>query len=327
MTGTVISVVLARLADLAGLPLSSVHRARVEAVRDEAGGMRTLVLRPGRWWQAHRPGQHVQIGIAIGGRIATRTYSISSAPDRRRVEITVKAQGRASTYLSRETMPGTFVTISPPAGDFVLPDAPRKLLFVTAGSGITPIASMVRSMAASMPDAVHVHFARSEADVAFGEELRTLSLHEPRYVLIVESRRLGVELLDGTVPDWREREAFACGPASMLEAATACMPGVHVERFRPALARVAANSNDTRHRVRARGLDVLADGATPILQVAEANGVSPAHGCRMGICHTCDQTLVSGCVRDLRTGATIDEPGARVQICVCAAASDVEVSS
>jgi hypothetical protein len=46
----------------------------------------------------------------------------------------------------------------------------------------------------------------------------------------------------------------------------------------------------------------------------------------MGICHTCDSTLVSGCVRDLRTGTSIDEPGARVQICVCAAAGDVELS-
>jgi ferredoxin len=65
---------------------------------------------------------------------------------------------------------------------------------------------------------------------------------------------------------------------------------------------------------------------TPLLRVAEDAGIAAPHGCRMGICHTCDTTLVSGCVRDLRTGDRIDEPGARIQVCVCAAESDVELA-
>jgi ferredoxin len=71
---------------------------------------------------------------------------------------------------------------------------------------------------------------------------------------------------------------------------------------------------------------VEADGHTPLLRVAEDAGLNPAHGCRMGICHTCDVTLLSGCVRDLRTGALLHESGQKVQVCVCAAAGDVELA-
>jgi ferredoxin len=70
--------------------------------------------------------------------------------------------------------------------------------------------------------------------------------------------------------------------------------------------------------------EARSDGRTPLLRVAEGAGVNAPHGCRMGICHSCDATLVAGCVRDLRTG-DLAEPGARVQICVCAAAGDVEL--
>ena len=68
------------------------------------------------------------------------------------------------------------------------------------------------------------------------------------------------------------------------------------------------------------------DGRTPLLRIAEDAGVNAPHGCRMGICHTCDTTLLAGCVRDLRTGERIDQPGTRIQVCVCAAAGDVELA-
>ena len=69
-----------------------------------------------------------------------------------------------------------------------------------------------------------------------------------------------------------------------------------------------------------------AGGHAPLLRVAEDAGLNPPHGCRMGICHSCDATLISGCVRDLRTGALCGEPGQKVQICVCAAAGNVELA-
>jgi ferredoxin-NADP reductase len=128
---------------------SRARKARVVAVHDEAPGVRTLTLRPGRGWRAHRAGQHVQVGLAIDGRVTTRTYSISSAPERADgcITITVKGQlgGRMSRVLVDQVTVGTFLTLGLPAGDFVCDDA--RPLFLTAGSGITPIASMLRSFA------------------------------------------------------------------------------------------------------------------------------------------------------------------------------------
>lgn len=322
--------VLKRLASLVATPLVPSDyvalvaprvrpgRARVEAVIDEAPGVRTLVLSPGRDWAGHRAGQHVRVGIAIDGRIVTRTYSISSAPGDDRFTITVKAQGRVSNALVAAPV-GTFVAIGPAEGAFVC-EAPR-VLFITAGSGITPIASMLRSFAGAWPDVVHVHYTRDERGIIFRDELRALAAVEPRYrrIEVASARRFDAASLEALVPDWRRRTAYACGPASLLTAVEAVIEGVHVERFAAAFASPGGEGGI----LRVGAATMHADGKTPLLRVLEDHAHAPKSGCRMGICHTCDATLVSGCVRDLRTGVETDEPGARIQICVCAAAGDV----
>jgi len=345
-----------RLADVAGLvatplapshylalvsPLSATHcrQARVEAVDEETADVRTLTLRTGRGWVPHRAGQHVRVQIAVDGRLTTRMYSISSAaPGDGRITITVKAQGRASRVLTEQVTPGAYLSLGLPEGDFVLPDGdPAHLLFVTGGSGITPVASMVRTLAArgALRDIVHVHHARTPSDEIFGRELRALAAEHPGYQLTIvhtadDPRRLSADRLDELVPDWRTRETWACGPASVLAAMTIAFDAagragaLHIERFAAALAPLPANDSGGRVRFITSRTEAHGDGRTPLLRVAETAGVNAPHGCRMGICHSCDATLVTGCVRDLRTG-DLAEPGTRVQICVCAAAGDVEL--
>lgn len=357
-------------------PLAATHvrKARIEALHDETADTRTLTLRPGRGWQTHRAGQHVRIGVAIDGRIATRTYSISSAPERDDgcITITVKAQGRASNALVRSAAVGDYVSIGLPEGDFVLPErVPEQLAFITGGSGITPIASMLRSLAArgEARDIVHVHYAKHADDVIFGDELRALAAAHATYRLVVvytrdgagqaregtmhtrggaghargegripsdvarvvaDPRRFSAERLEALIPDWRERETWACGPQSLLDAIATCYAAtttpLHVERFTAAFAPAPADAEGGTVHFATTKLVRKADGRTPLLRVAEDAGVNAPHGCRMGICHTCDATLLKGCVRDLRTGERIDQEGTRVQVCVCAAAGDVELA-
>lgn len=349
----------ARLADVAGLvatplapshyiallrPLAATHtrQARVEAVCDETADTRTLTLRPGRGWRPHRPGQHVRITLAIDGRFATRAYSISSSPDRRDgcFAVTVKAQGRVSRALVRDVTVGSYVSIGMAEGDFVLPEAPPPgLAFVTGGSGITPVMSMLRTLATrgDLSDVLHLHYARHAGDVIFGDELRGLAANHPGYRLAIvltgeDPRRFSASRLAELSPCWRERETWACGPQSLLESVTACfaetnrLDALHIERFTAALAPVPASENGGHVRFANARAERRGDGRTPLLRVAEAAGIAAPHGCRMGICHTCDVTLLSGCVRDLRTGETINEPGVRIQLCVCAAAGDVELA-
>jgi ferredoxin-NADP reductase len=324
--------------------------ARVDDLRDETRDTRTLTLRPGRGWRRHRAGQHVRVGVPIAGTVYRRTYSISSAPERADgcIEITVKAvaDGRVSRHLVREIQRGTHLLLGMPQGDFVLPEAaPVRALFVSAGSGVTPLASMVRSLASrgDLPDIVHLHYARTVRDAIFGSELAGLASEHPRYRLnIVTTRAPGATEMNGhfgdaqlnvLCPDWKQRSTYACGPQGLLEDMEAqwreagCAQRLHVERFLAPLAQAPADAAGGCVRFARSNREIATDGRTSLLRVAEDAGLRPPHGCRMGICHSCAVTLRAGRVRDLRTNALTDEPGARVQICICSADGDVELEA
>jgi len=354
---------LARVADLFAWPLRTSHylelvnplwtthklQARVVDVWDETASTRTLTLRPGRNWRRHRAGQHVRIGVSLDGMEHIRTYSISSPPERDDgcITITVKVAdgGRVSSHLARNVAAGAYLPLGLPQGDFVLPDAiPMLPLFITAGSGITPVMSMLRSYVArgALPNIVHLHYAPHSYDVIFGNELDRLTNENPSYRLHrIFTRELGetasgnrhftASQLEKLCPDWRERDAYACGPQGLLAALgkhwTDAHLGrrLHIERFHAPWAGLPTDVVGGRVRFAQSELEVEADGRMNLLRVAEDAGLNPPHGCRMGVCRTCDTRLVSGCVRDLRSGAIVNEPGETVQICVHAAAGNVEL--
>jgi len=318
---------------------------------DETRDARTITLRPGRNWRRHRAGQHVRVGVPIEGRRFTRTYSISSSPERRDgcITVTVKVLegGRMSGHMVRNLEVGSYLPIGLPQGDFLVPEAtPVRPLFITAGSGVTPVMSMLRTweIVGNMPDVVHMHYAPHRYDVVFGPELEKLAASQRRYryepVLTRDisdspttSNHFSAAQLEELCPDWEEREVWACGPQSLLAAvedhfvSAGRGRSVHIERFRAALADVPADAAGGGVTFVTPGTPVgaEADATTPLLRVAEDAGLNPDHGCRMGICHTCDVPLVAGRVRDLRTSEVIDEPGRAVQICISGAAGDCEI--
>ncbi len=325
--------------------------ARVEALRRETADTTTLLLRPGAGLVRHRPGQFVGVGVRIGGVWQWRTYSVTSRPSDALLAITVTAVpgGAVSGLLAHRTPVGTLLRIGPPAGEFVLPEpTPEKLLFLAAGSGITPIMGMLRELAATRPEAldgtVVVHCDRTPADLVFGLELRAMAASTG--LRLVERHtalegRLTADTLTDDVPDWTARQAWACGPAAMLDALTEHWARVgdpaalHVERFTPPALSISADARSagaapfgaTGGRVTFTTSRVEADAApgTPLMAAGEAAGALLPNGCRMGICHTCVGTLRSGAVRDLRTGDLYDTPGESVRTCVSGAAGDVEI--
>ncbi|MES2297964.1 MAG: ferredoxin reductase [Pseudomonadota bacterium] len=353
---------LTRLADMFAYPLRHSHylelvnplwtrhelMARVESVWDDTMDTRTLTLRPGRGWRSHRAGQFVRLGVAIEGKRHTRTYSISSAPGRSDgcITVTVKANagGYVSQHLVRKVKPGAYLPLGEPQGQFVLPDAmPVHPLFITAGSGITPVMSILRAYAMEyevMPDIAHMHYAPHGYDVIFGRELEALQAAQAHYHLqrfytreegLGAKRHFCAEQLEQACPDWREREVWACGPEALLDAVEAhwqeagLARQLHVERFHAKLMAAPAAGGGT-VRFSSSALEAGSDGNTSLLQTAEQAGLNPPHGCRMGICHGCDTTLLRGCVRDLRNGNLIVDAGDKVQVCVCAPVGDVELA-
>ncbi|MFF2044891.1 ferredoxin reductase [Kitasatospora sp. NPDC058170] len=311
-------------------------RGRIEAVHPETGDAATVVIRPGRGWRGHTAGQYVRIGVDVDGRRLWRAYSITSPTERRdgRITITVKAipEGRVSNHLVHRATPGTLIRLDQPTGDFVLPQAkPAKVLYLTAGSGITPVMGMLRDNA--LDDVVMIHCAPQPQDVIFREELHELVAEKRLRLTEVHTDtdgRLDIARLDELVPDWAERETWACGPAGLLDAAEEHWTGhgvherLHTERFRPGI--VVAGDGGGEVTFSNTGRTVDADGATPLLDIGEEAGVLMPSGCRMGICFGCVTPLKAGAVRDLRTGEITEaEPGVLIQTCVSAAAGPCDI--
>ncbi|HEX7354216.1 MAG TPA: ferredoxin reductase [Mycobacteriales bacterium] len=311
-------------------------RGRIVDVVPETAQASTLVIKPGWGWNFdYRPGQYVGIAVQVDGRWHWRSYSLSSAPSRGQdtIAITVKAmpEGFLSSHLTSLQV-GTVVRLAAPKGDFVLPEPPPdKILFLTAGSGLTPVMAMLRTLdrRGRTPDVVLLHSAPTEADVLFRAELQAMHRAHESLVLIERltdrDGMLDLDRLADAVPDWAARETWACGPPAMLDAAERAWKArgisdrLHVERFSVDLAGAGGEGGTVTFGN--SGKTVTVDGATTLLEAGEQNGVLLPFGCRMGICQTCVVPLAKGSVRDLRSGQTHQE-GDRIQTCISAAAGD-----
>ncbi len=318
-------------------------RGRIVSVHAETAESATLVIKPGRAWAGHVPGQYVRVGVDVDGVRLWRTYSLTHGPRPDGcISLTVKAipDGVVSNHLVHRAHPGQMLQLEQAEGEFVLPQPlPRKLLLVTAGSGITPVIGMLRNLFSRKSpvdtDIVLVHVNVSQDSALFREELRGLASNgHLRLVERYDDRDglLDVSDLSTFVGDVDERLAYACGPAGLLDALEKHHADrgltLHTERFRPTvMADLGDQSGGTLSFASGTTLD--ADGATPILDVAEQGGVLMPSGCRMGICMGCVLPLKSGAVRDLRNGAlTVAVPGETgpdgvpIQTCINAAAGD-----
>ncbi|MEU6583245.1 ferredoxin reductase [Nocardia sp. NPDC046763] len=318
-------------------------RGRIVEVRKETADSATLVIKPGWGFDfKFEPGQYIGIGVLVDGRWHWRSYSLTCPPDwtgdsahkgKRLISIAVKAmpEGFLSSHIVSGVPTGTIVRLAAPQGGFVLPDpAPSKVLFLTAGSGITPVMAMLRTMDRrnAVPDVMHIHSARTPDDVMFGDELRDMDDRHPGFTanlhLTGEQGKFALADLDEVVPDWREREVWACGPLPMLDeienhwAAAVLESKLHVERFE--IERNATAEGGTVTFAKA-GRSAEVDGATTLLQAGEGAGVQMPFGCRMGICQTCVVTVTEGHVRDLRNGKE-HRAGDKIQTCISAAAGD-----
>lgn len=318
-------------------------RGVVDAVLLETRDAATIWLRTPPGWPDHTPGQYVRIGVDVAGVRHWRTYSLTSLSGRRdsRIAITVKAipDGVVSNHLVHRTRPGDVVRLAPPTGDYVLPDPlPHRILFVTAGSGITPVAGMLRELddRRALSNVVHVHLSPARDDAIFGDELRRLAHrhgslryrlhehHDDAHGLFTVAR------LTQLVRDIPKRDTWACGPTGLLDALTEHWTDnlnrpdqLNVERFRPVTAAVSGEGGTVTFTTSDKQAD--ADGSTPILVAGEEAGAILPSGCRMGICNSCVGRLTAGAVRDLRTGEIQQAEDQMVKTCCNAAAGPVEI--
>jgi stearoyl-CoA 9-desaturase NADPH oxidoreductase len=309
-------------------------RAVVTDVRRSTADSVTLTLRPTRQWRGFRAGQFVQLTVEIDGVLRTRCYSPCCSQYRTdgQFEITIKAheQGLVSQWLHANARRGLVLGLAQADGAFTLPERrPERIVLVSGGSGITPVLSMLRSLCdEGFPGEVaFLHYARTLEDVALRTEVEALAAQHGnvhvRFVSTSTEGHFDAAQLEAVAPWHADAEVYVCGPSGLMDDVRAlCGDRVRAEEFQPTPL-VATNCDATGTVSFARaGAETSNSGAT-LLEQAEAAGLNPAYGCRMGICFSCTQIKTSGCTRNIRTGETDSDPDTEIQLCINVPVGDV----
>jgi ferredoxin-NADP reductase len=308
----------------------------------------------------HEPGQFVTLQLQIDGRPVSRCYTISTPPTRPHLlGITVKRQpgGLVSNWLHDTMAPGQHLSAEGPFGVFTIAHHPSaKYLFLSGGSGITPVMSMTRSLydLGSDADVVFVHSARTPADIIFRRELETIastvSTVRVAHVCERDAPRepwgglrgfLSLGMLQLVAPDLAERVVFCCGPAPymaavrrMLVEAGFDMQNYHEESFSfddltmkaSSASDTAANgtTSDAAPMARTYSVEFVRSGRTftcaedeNVLDAAYEAGLSPASSCGQGMCGTCKTTMLSGAVDMQHNGGIRPREIARNKVLIC----------
>ncbi|WDE11990.1 2Fe-2S iron-sulfur cluster-binding protein [Thalassomonas haliotis] len=287
---------------------------------------------------AYHPGQYCSVILNIANKRVIRTYSISSSPSRPYVlELTVKRVpgGLVSNWLPDNLIAGDKIRLAKPGGSFKLTpeQAGNKLLLLGAGSGVTPLMSMVRWLKDQRKpvDVVFYYAIRSAQDAIFKNELDELSRTMPGFTChmvptssdetIEEnalSGRINISLLQRVAADFKSRDCYTCGPTgfmdkveAILQAENYDMARFHMESFvtptAPNAVKTAGGESFEIH-FKNQEQSTTADGSSSLLEVAESAGIELDYSCRSGACGMCKVKVENGDVHQAEnTGLAQEE--------------------
>lgn len=308
---------------------------------------------PSGAWFDYQPGQFVTLDLPVPGGNVQRTYTISSSPSRPlSISITVKAQSESigTRWMLDHLKPGMKIKAFGPSGIFSFHRHPaQKYLFISAGSGITPMMSMTTWAwdSGEMPDITFVHAARRPSEIIFKERLEqfanrvpglklrfTVQEPDPFRTWLGYEGRLNQIMLGLMAPDYLEREVFCCGPEpfmqavrDMLNALGFDMSRYHQESFGLAVANEAEApvlDDVVPDAQAAASITFAASNVTApcaetdtVLAVAKRSGLNIPSGCNFGLCGTCKVKKTAGDVHMVHNGGISDDEVAAGYILAC----------
>lgn len=305
---------------------------RITAIEHPTARSVRIRVTPNANWQGFAAGQYVELGIEINGRRERRCFSPAQSQHLASGELeftmAVQPQGRVTGYLKNQASAGMTVWIGPASGVFHLPAArPERLLLISAGSGITPVIAMLRTLQDESYSGriSFIHYAPRRSEELYPDALEVLAQDMPNLDLHVLHPEEGDPLfsreqLCAMVPDFSAAQTYVCGPQPLLQATTALweQDGIaerlHQEAY--GVAKPAADAPIEGEVRFARSERLMTNSGATLLEQAESLGLRPQAGCRMGICHTCTCRKTSGQVRDLRSGQISEAGEQDIQICV-----------
>jgi ferredoxin-NADP reductase len=314
-------------------------------VRQETHDVKSFFFKsPAGHTFSFEPGQFVTLELEIDGETINRCYTISSSPTRpHTISITVKRVpgGKVSNWLHDNLQAGTQVRVLGPAGEFTCARHPaRKYLFLSAGSGITPLMSMSRAHheLSEDRDIVFVHSARTPDDIIFARELDLIAANQGNFRTSFVCERVGARtnwpgvtgfltlpLLKLIAPDYMEREVFTCGPAPYMKAVRDLLDEAgfdgrhyHEESFSfetliedaPELLADVTPTDDANGQLASTfavsftrsNREIACGPQQHVLDAARQAGVRLPASCTQGMCGTCKVKLVSGQVEMKHNG-------------------------
>ncbi|NOQ36891.1 MAG: FHA domain-containing protein [Methylococcaceae bacterium] len=310
---------------------------------------------------SYKPGQFITLMLEIDGKKVCRSYSISSSPSRPHIlKITIKrvANGLVSNWLCDNLKLGDKIKVKGPSGKFTCFDYPSgKILFICAGSGITPMISMMRWIidTAATVDIKMLVSSKTPSDIIFRKELELMSARHNHFQIAatITTSSMGTEswlgytgrvnenMLKLLSPDFKERHIFLCGPAPFMQSIEQIlrnmefpMGNLHIESF--AEGRVAKGIDikdlpkDGKYRVKfsKSNLTARTNGEHSLLEIAEAHGIEIEYSCRVGSCGLCmvkckgDVNVDNDCEIDKK-----DEQAGYVFSCCSKAKANVEIDA
>lgn len=302
---------------------------RVRAVQVETADCRSFELVPasaGRSLPGYRPGQYLQIQVPCDELPLWRCYSLSSTPgldDCLRITVKRVPGGRASNWLLDGQRVGMTFRAKAPMGGFVCPSRAGSVLLIAAGSGITPVYSILRDLLKNGSGRVRlVYLNQSPASTIFAAPLLALqNQYTGRFTLqnryTDECGRAGRQELLQLLAPWSDEEVFICGGADFMDLATECLQElgapphrIHSESF-SGHCQVLPPAGEVTHgiQVELNGQSLQADGhaGEVLLESLERAGLHPPSGCRTGLCGACRCRVEDGAVHMRNNDVLNDE--------------------
>jgi ferredoxin-NADP reductase len=299
------------------------------------------------------PGQFLTLELPVAGGVVHRTYTISSSPSRpRSISITAKAQADSigTRWMLEHLAPGVRIRALGPSGQFCHLSRPaQKHLFISAGSGITPVMSMVTWMfdLGAQTDVVFINCAQRPSEILFRERLEHMASRVPgidlKWVVETPDRyrpwtgyqgRFNQLMLGLMAPDYLERDVYCCGPEPFMQAVREALSGLgfdmdryHQESFQaPAQTLADVPVHDDVVPAQEAGAQIYfarsdkraaCQQTDTILAATRAAGLNIPSGCTFGVCGTCKVQKLSGEVHMVHNGGISDDDIAAGYILAC----------
>lgn len=315
---------------------------RIVAREPAASDAVSLWIKPNRHFRGVAPGQHINLTVEVDGRRLVRSYSPSALRGRGGcLRITVKRieGGKVSTHLCERARAGDVLGLGEAFGELALPPVDgRPRLLLAAGSGITPMMALMAGLAEQADPAptTLLYYTRRRDQRCFVDELRAIAERQPalkvRFVLTRDTAEAGDEaegrLCADHLAPWLSTPAhvLACGPTGFVATARALLAdgaaSFAAESFSPPVFE-DADEGQVELTLARSGRRLQVPRGQPLLDALEAAGLSPASGCRRGLCNTCACGKSAGSTRHLLTGEVAHEPTAALRLCVSSARSDL----